>query len=1264
MTNLTLNCVMKQVFKFTLIFLLIIFSLLSVNAQQIEFVQNKNSAGKASLTSDAYYSSFTLGTANFSPELRLPVQIFYDSSVKEDGLVGLGWKIPQLESSAVPTKDGALWTAPWGEKIYFYSRKNTSRDILNLFNEKERENAYFSPYADWTANGRADSGSWTFYGRKDMRGWKFVYVDAKLRKIEAPSGQYINFTYVNGKLASVEQRGRAFISLKYNEDKSLSEILINGVSNKFVFIDGKAQILPETLAGKEEYIESKFLSKVGRDGLNPLEFSYDSAGYLTQIKRGNYVDNISVEHESLAQRKDYLKKVAAAKKAKKNVNNVAKEAVVGRILKDSTYNYSYPSNRFGNVVLTNKRGELAKYEFDSQRGIAKYTDFSGKKTTTYYFMRYDVAYNGKVRQIVDGRKRVLASYRYDKDTGKITRYRDKAKNDINFKYDSRGNLVLISKRGTDESTARPVRSFSYNKGNLKPSKVVDLDEKGEAVKTTSIQYNSEFRPVHIDDGRNTLEISYNFYGYPSKTVDSFGRETIYTYDVYNRQISRERNGIVAYAEYDKLGFPYKSYSKFEGETLSSIDVSYDKNGYPVSYIDQDGLSKTYERDELGRITKEIFPDSTEVGYEYDVIGKLSKVIDQNGHEIKFVWNKYGLDYRRTAVGQITQNVYDQYGRLSQVDSKFENGSVDRSFCYRYDDMDRLSSISYGASENEKLKYDTWGKLVEKSKNGIVSKFKYDHFGRLMEKVEGETFTKYAYDNYGKRLSRITNKGGEILDEYNTYDKFGRLVKTQSNGKTVEYIYNKKNQLSKQIIDGNSVKFEYTRLGQLAGKTLLDKDGKTLSELKYFYSKSGKLTSRLANGKLQEYKYDAKNQLLAVIDMESKNAVEEYVYDASGNILKKTVNGKTTTYTYDAANQLVSSTNPEGDITSYAYDAAGRLVKEGEKTYEYGWLDKVMRVSKEGKELARFEYHNNNQLAKAIRENDIETFEWDGLALIERSGTKYINEPHAGGGNPVFAIGGETTEAIFTDMLGTSIGYVKDGNYSEITKTSFGADTSDKLSFFTGKPYVEDLGYAFLFRNYRADMGKWLSQDLIGYPDGWNNFSYCGNSSLMIIDLFGCANRTICSRNLNTSLPYLDSMQHTWTEISLTSDEYNNLDSRYKSGDFEGKWELSANGEEYTTKLSAYEENGRLVKQTGDPRDTNPLYFHTDYDYDLNKILDILDRHSNFNNNADYDQLPYWGEKNNCNSYTNTINDGEIPEFMRTNPLYPGINYIIDNKHFE
>ena len=421
MAGFTIKRVMRQILKPALIFSFIIFTLFTASAQQIDFLQNKNSAGKASLTSDAYYSSFTIGTANFSPELRLPIQIFYDSSVKDEGIAGVGWKIPQLESSAVPSENGAIWTTPWGEKVNFYSRRNTSKDVLSLFNETERENAYFSPYADWTANGRADSGSWTIYGRKDMRGWKFVYLEGKLRSITAPSGDLLTFRYDNGRIVSVEQRGNSFVSLKYNEDKILSEILINGVSNKFVFADGKVQILPETLAGNEERVESKFLRSVGQRGLNPLEFAYDSAGYLSRIKRGGYVDEISVEHESLAQRKDYLKRVASAKKANRNIANIAREAVAGRILKDSIYNYSYPSNRFGNIVLANKRGELAKYEFDSQRGISRYTDFSGKEMSTYYFMRYDVAYNGKVRQIVDGRKRVLASYRYDKDTGKVPR---------------------------------------------------------------------------------------------------------------------------------------------------------------------------------------------------------------------------------------------------------------------------------------------------------------------------------------------------------------------------------------------------------------------------------------------------------------------------------------------------------------------------------------------------------------------------------------------------------------------------------------------------------------------------------------------------------------------------------------------------------------------------------------------------------------------------------------------------------------------------
>lgn len=153
-------------------FIIFILNILNIFAGQIDFYQNKNSAAKASLTSHSYYSTFTIGIANFSSELRLPLQMFYDSALKDEGLLGIAWKIPQLESSAIPNKEGAIWTTPWGEKVSFYSRKNSSKEVLELFKEEERENAYFSPFADWTANGRAESGSWTIFGRKDMKGWK------------------------------------------------------------------------------------------------------------------------------------------------------------------------------------------------------------------------------------------------------------------------------------------------------------------------------------------------------------------------------------------------------------------------------------------------------------------------------------------------------------------------------------------------------------------------------------------------------------------------------------------------------------------------------------------------------------------------------------------------------------------------------------------------------------------------------------------------------------------------------------------------------------------------------------------------------------------------------------------------------------------------------------------------------------------------------------------------------------------------------------
>jgi RHS repeat-associated protein len=122
-------------------------------------------------------------------------------------------------------------------------------------------------------------------------------------------------------------------------------------------------------------------------------------------------------------------------------------------------------------------------------------------------------------------------------------------------------------------------------------------------------------------------------------------------------------------------------------------------------------------------------------------------------------------------------------------------------------------------------------------------------------------------------------------------------------------------------------------------------------------------------------------------------------------------------------------------------------------------------------------------------------------------TKYTIEPHVNGGSPIMADG----NVIFNDMLGSSLGTVENGTFKEIGRTSFGDQLSNSSTpelsnfsndFFTGKPAVAGLGYSFLFRNYRADVSKWQTSDPLGYPDGWNNFAYCGNNGTSSLDTMG------------------------------------------------------------------------------------------------------------------------------------------------------------------
>ena len=155
-----------------------------------------------------------------------------------------------------------------------------------------------------------------------------------------------------------------------------------------------------------------------------------------------------------------------------------------------------------------------------------------------------------------------------------------------------------------------------------------------------------------------------------------------------------------------------------------------------------------------------------------------------------------------------------------------------------------------------------------------------------------------------------------------------------------------------------------------------------------------------------------------------------------------------------------------------------------EAFDHSLWDGFLYAIRDGKATTTYDYTIAGQLASLTTRNlelktdSSESFLWDGLALIRRSGN-----------------------VMFNDVLGTTLGTAdKQDTFAGNRSTAFGEGDTDAL--FTGKPYVEGLGHAFLLRNYRADLGKWQTADPLGHPDGWNNFAYCNGRVTSAVDWMG------------------------------------------------------------------------------------------------------------------------------------------------------------------
>ncbi len=74
---------------------------------------------------------------------------------------------------------------------------------------------------------------------------------------------------------------------------------------------------------------------------------------------------------------------------------------------------------------------------------------------------------------------------------------------------------------------------------------------------------------------------------------------------------------------------------------------------------------------------------------------------------------------------------------------------------------------------------------------------------------------------------------------------------------------------------------------------------------------------------------------------------------------------------------------------------------------------------------------------------------------------------------------------------------------------------DSLFLFTARPFDPDTGLQYnLHRWYGASVGRWMSEDPIGFAGGDGNlYRYVGNAALLIQDAFGLSPKDLTNKLL-------------------------------------------------------------------------------------------------------------------------------------------------------
>jgi RHS repeat-associated protein len=425
-------------------------------------------------------------------------------------------------------------------------------------------------------------------------------------------------------------------------------------------------------------------------------------------------------------------------------------------------------------------------------------------------------------------------------------------------------------------------------------------------------YSTKFDwALYIDQGAVPQEyvnsMTYDSYGNMTSFTDALGNTALFGYDS-NMYLTSVTNALT-----------------------QTMTATYDFNtGWLTSVTDAKGNTTLYEYDLLGRVTRKIHPDLTEVKAVYDDSNNTVTIFDELDHYVIYSYDCCGRSRKTEYYLSPTTALTERYTYTYQNNVKTVTDPGGHIYSYEYDALGRLTKVINPDSTFTQAVYDDITNTVTVlDENQHKIEYHYDWVGNLVQ------------------VKEYTDAVNYYLTQY-TYDDAGNITSfTDGNGNTTSYTYNLFGITCITYPDSTTETFSYDSIGHVIQRT--DPQG------------------------LLTFTYNSIYQLVTIAYADATSI--SYEYDANGNRTTMTDCTGQTTYSYDSRNRLISETRTgENQYTiTYAYDAASRLVSmtypdQSIVTYEYDWLNRLTTIPG----YAQFSYNQDSLPTTVTYENGITT----------------------------------------------------------------------------------------------------------------------------------------------------------------------------------------------------------------------------------------------------------------------------------------------------